>query len=500
METSARPAQAVIYAEAASRHGQVFPADIRAGDSSPVQLRPQQRPELMAMGTLWQLSPLGMEVHFTSRPPELQLGDLANVAFEVAGKAVQSDAVLVSLGATHDGRHTAGLRFCTKSAAADPTQEKRQVERYRAHPLYPPTGVLNNSGSFNDSIYFRLRDLGASGFLFLTSPRNKAFLPHTTWDARLNFPTLGDVALQFCVTHAQTLEIEGRTELCVGARLCGKTTAYRRRSGQYLLQFGTDGQGQAPSPTALRAQQFAMDAFSAGFSFTYVRSQEDYQGVVALREKAYRETLADPLLAKEISWGDPLDARARILIARHRGAIVASSRLLFPEQDETLEHESFCAMPKNLPARRLLLESSRVCIDPGYRAADLLKSVFQHLIVTGAQSGRRYVLGNCHSRLLKTYQRTGSQPLGTTYVHPNDGSVHHLILLDGFETVAGRSLSFLVWCGLVAPILPLLRQYKIPQALSGRQRFSLLWRCMLAPWGGLAIRLLTRVMRHRQKK
>ncbi|RYF21128.1 MAG: GNAT family N-acetyltransferase [Oxalobacteraceae bacterium] len=468
-----------VATTAALSHGTVVPLNLREGDGATAEMLLQEDgPRIRA--DVWRLSPMGVELRFDEGQPVPAPGEVAEMFLTFGNMRVSVKAVNVGRKAVVGRGELIGMRFCTSDVGDADITEKRSRRRLFASALYPPTGVVRNSLAFNDVVYFRLRDASSEGFSFVTSMRNKCFVPSSRWECSLSFPASEKgLCAGFEVQYAREFDVDGKAELLIGVQLTQGVKAWRELCGQYLLTFGADEDNCAPSTSLLREQGFILRGSSSRFSFDFVRSRKDYMGVIDLRERAYKETMANSEVAHEFEWGDVFDARSRILVARHRGRAVASCRLIFPEANDALEHESYCSLPTGLPPKDKLIECSRVCTDPEYRASDLLGAMFQFLVLTAATSGRLAILGNCHTRLLSVYRQVGNIPLGSayTYVHPNDQSTHHLLLADVLDGISGGPISPLAWAKIAGPILPLIRRSEVLRRLSPFQKLRL--RCLM---------------------
>ncbi len=211
--------------------------------------------------------------------------------------------------------------------------------------------------------------------------------------------------------------------------------------GQYLLQFGRGATVQA-----LSAEGFRIRSSSRAIDFGTVRSRLEYEEVLRLRRMAYVHAKKVPADTRDADMGDALDARARILVARHHGRVVASLRLMFPESaSDRLQHEDFLELPSHLPPREQMAEVFKACTHPGYRGSDLFYELLMRAGLAILQAGRRYALMSATDALAPVYERFGFRRTGVAYQHPTMRMRHHLMILDVAHVVAGTGINPLFW-------------------------------------------------------
>ncbi|RYF51347.1 MAG: GNAT family N-acetyltransferase [Cytophagaceae bacterium] len=468
-----RSSKEITESALAAVHASIRPLDVFAGENQHVTCFPEGVKPFEAQ--TWRVSPLGVELVIDSNVLPPVNTDITIRWPEGSGIEAQCCKV-VAHGQNHRGQPTLGLRFVVKPASSRQTSEQRVSPRWTASALYPPTGTSLNKARFNDTVYFRIADLSASGMRVMTSMRNANLLPKSKWNLEVMFPAVGLVKVRAEIIYVRPASVGTVEEgyLTLGFKIVGGLDAYRKVCGQYLHQFGTHD-GFAPTLDSLKLQGFCVPNASMAFDFSYVRSEEDYTEVLALRKLAYEATLAPGKDAHGVQWGDVFDSRARILIAKHRGRPVATCRLVFGSKDDALEHEQFCSLQDVVPDRNQVMECSRVCTHPSFRGNELLLALFRFMMVTSIQSDRCFVLGNSTESLLKLYRRVGNKPIGASYTHPNDGKRHHMLLADVQRIAAGQDLQPLYWALIVAPVWDQIKHKVIKSKLGflGQKRLAL---------------------------
>lgn len=421
-------------------HGAIVPADVRAGDPVTALVRARGRSERATPAQVWRISPLGVEL---VRPPALEeVG--AGAELELLLRVGRSTAAFRSLSVIsarpEHGRTLLGLRWATPSAAA-PGAERRGAGRWACDCEYAPTGVAPSAARYDDSVFFRVVDVSRLGMRIETSLRNKLLVPGLELEATCTFPVHGQVNLDLRVVQVRVVRRREKLVLSVGVCYRAPSPGALETIGQYLLQFGSGA-----TVSELRAAGFRIPASSRALDFGAVRSADEYEEVLRLRRLAYVHARKLSEETKDADMADGFDRRSRILVVRHRGRAVATSRLMFPERGaDRLNHEELMVLPPGLPPRDQLVEVFKTCTHPAYRGSDLFSKLLQHVGLTIVQSGRRYALMSATDGLARVYERFGFQRLGATYDHPRMGLRHHLMLLDVASVIAARRIGPIAW-------------------------------------------------------
>jgi predicted GNAT family N-acyltransferase len=423
-------------------HGDVVPADVRAGDPVTALLGVARGGGRPVACQVWRLSPLGAELVRPAALRDLAAGSAVDLTLRVGRSLARFSSLPVLTTALDRGRELLAFAWPRAAARRRPAEEERGATRWTCEGEYRPTGVAPCAARFGDFVYFRVVDVSWSGMQLETSLRNKYLVPGLRFAATCTFPTQGLVQLDLQVIHARVVERGGKPVLAVGVRHARPLpTPTREAIGQYLLQFG----GGA-TVADLCAEGFAVPATSRALDFGAVRTADEYADVLRLRRLAYVHARKLSEATKDVDMADDFDARSRILAARHRGRVVGTVRLMFPTTvRDALKHEDFLALPACLPPRDQLVEVSKACTHPGYRGGDLFYALLKHTALTIVQSGRRWALMSATDALVPVYRRCGFQHTGASYVHPSMQVRHHLMVADMQHVVAGRGLSPIVW-------------------------------------------------------
>lgn len=448
----------------AAVHHAALPANVYRGEDLKAVLTDRDSGE-KAEVRIWRLSPFGLEVvDDTSR--FLFKGRAYDIALSHRGETITEHACVVEdhLEAS-DGMKLAAFRFFREVPRAT---ESRGVERWQCDEEYAPTVYGANPLRFNDRFFGRLIDLSKAGFLMRTSLRNKHIVPGMTLSLEAMFPVSGQASVKAKVTDVRTSV--DTDDLLVHAKLIDPSPAFVTVAGDYLMHFGRSG-GNAPTWQQLRDAGFALTISAKNIDFSFVQTEAEYHEVLELRRMAY-DVIVPHLNLNATDWADAFDGRARILIGRYRGRIVASLRLVFHDDDDTLEAASLLSLPEGLPKNSQLVECGRACTHPDYRGADLLLSLFRYVVLTCLEVQRPTVLLNCNQNIYNIYRNIGGRKVAE-FTHSHDGQQHYLLIIDLARVINGQGVTPLQWSVFIGDIFDSVRKmYPGPSTLLGRLKLQ----------------------------
>lgn len=416
-----------------SVHGSVFPADVRPGD--PVSGRARlasERDRDEAPVQVWRISPLGVELVRALHLGAARAGDRIDLALQLGPDRVRFHALEIASVREERGRTLLSARW-RDADAPRVVSDRRVGARWRCGPEYLPTGIAPSGVRYADFVHFRVVEISRHGMRLLTSLRNKFLVPGTTLDATCSFPTLDQVRLSLRVARAEVVEDAGKPSLSVGVTWEAEGTRAAETVGQYLLQFSPGA-----TPGHLRSEGLRVRSMSRAFDFASVTTDAEYAEVLALRKLAYVHAGKVSPDVPDAQMGDELDARSRIITARHHGRLVGSTRVVFARTDaDPLKHDDYVKLPSWLPPRTEMIESSKTCTHPDFRGNDLFASVLKQMAIVTLGSGRRWLLMSCTDSLRPLYKKLGCKDVGVTYVHPTMGLRHHVMIGDVVSMVCG---------------------------------------------------------------
>jgi predicted GNAT family N-acyltransferase len=469
-------------------HGAVAPADVRAGDPIVARVRlAEGGREIPAQ--VWRISPVAVELVRTLPLAALAVGSRVALSLRLGASETRLDQVEVSALRSERGRDLVALRWVSGAAEADEDAgEKRAASRWTCGTEFVPTGVAPNAVRYDDFVHFRIVDISRTGMRLVTSLRNKFLLPGVSFEATVTFPTMGEARVAFRVVHARVVQEGAKKVLALGVTYALGSRRAGELIGQYLLQFGPGA-----SLAQLRETGFEVVSSSRALEFGCVRTDEEYREVLELRRLAYVHAKKASADVKDVDMADDFDARSRILVAKYRGRVVASARLMFPRHaEDALKHEEFLSLPATLPPRDEIVEISKVCTHPAFRGSDLFYGILKQAALTVVQSGRKWFLMSCTDSLLPVYAKVGLRKIGAGYLHPTMKLAHHVCLGDVAGMIAGKRINPIVWNVVIGHELYdfAARCGAVPRTAWWRLRVRL-WR-LFRPLGYLAVALHAR--------
>ena len=423
-------------------HSGVDPAEIYFGEPVGASIYIVKSNRTIVDLPVFRVSPFGIEIKYKEAALEnLTVGDKIDVEVNFGNQKTSFKGVMVGSLRNIGRDNLLGVRLFASDESSNGIEEKRSGKRWAFSEAFLPTGVAPNSLRFNDYIYFKMRDVSASGFLMETSLRNKFLIKGVNLNCRLNFPLIGETNVQVEIRNARKSVIRDKEILLVGCKFVLPSKSFLATIADYTIQFSTE-----PSAQDLKKSGLVPKHISNGLTFGFVKNEKEYAEVLKLRHQAYSQIGKMNSDADPKSAGDIFDSRARIMYAKHNGKMVGSIRIMFHSSNDMFEHEQFLALPSSFPKKEEIVEMTRFCTDVDYRGMDLFYEICARASLAIVQSGRRYMLGSTVEKLLPVYKKLGWTPTGLYYEHKDLGNERHEILLcDMRDCVRGREISYSVW-------------------------------------------------------
>jgi len=424
-------------------HSGIRPADIRNNDRILARIRHRgsdSSAEFEAI-QVWKLSPLGVELvqpstrHFAK-------GDPVDLEITLAGQRTHFEGLVVDLVQSNESIELVGIRLSRRKSEDLRRDERRSGTRWICSDEFFPTCMAPTPGRFDDFVYFQIRDVSNEGLQLVCSLRNKFLIGGMRLRLTAVFPMGSVASIQVEITRIGITSIGGRDRLVVGSRFVELSSFARQTIGQYLLQFS-----DVESLEELRLAGLAPASLSLGVDFYNLKNEEDYLEVLELRRLAHA---LDGNLKYEVSaleMGDLNDARARIVVGKYRGKIVATARIRYNELDEPLEHEAHIVWPKELPRRDQIIEVSRVATHPDFRRNNLLAALFRFTCHNIVQPERPWLVMSCLDRMVSFYQKIGFRKTGLRHTEPiwKDDRVLNVMIVNITDMVLGRGVNPFYW-------------------------------------------------------
>jgi predicted GNAT family N-acyltransferase len=418
------------------RRGEPVTAAIWVGDAAP---RGWQ---------VWQISGEGIEL----REPDRERSRASSVAtpdqllsiasdtrvgirLQVGPQKIETAAYVLSADQTCGGRRVIRLRWMQR-----PWEE--------LDPPWPcsrrliPWGTADHPAIFGRRLVFTVEAIGRQALHASLDASEELVFPGLVLPATVSFPAVGNVVCELEV-HAIRAHPDHQDRMQAILAFNNPSRELSESVGQYLLQSG-------PWVTSrtLRRAGYRPTSIAQACSIRTADTSTERLEAVALRTEAYADYVAAGVLSAEDATGaliDEFDARARILIARHKGQIIGSLRLVYHDAHDQFEHERYTQLPSDLDRERTI-EITRVCTHPDFRGGDLLMTMFKVAMLKVLESGRYVVLGSAEENMLSLYERIGMRRVGRPYRRGGvSGPEHCLITGDARKVISGRGVGPLPW-------------------------------------------------------
>lgn len=301
-----------------------------------------------------------------------------------------------------------------------------------------PVGITAESRGNAGRLTFSIRAVSAHLMLVLADASEERASARTRFTAVTVFPGVGGAHVKLEVLTVLP-PAHGESGLKLLCRICDPTRTALEAIGQYLLQSGPWVTNAELAEAGLRVKSLAH-----GVEIGLAASAAERRQAYALRHLAYAGAGKVSPDATQV-FCDAHDRRAKIVVARHKGEVVASLRLMFHGPDESFEHEAYTSLPASVDRQRTT-EITRICTHPGFRGGDLLRALLQFSALEVVRVGRPIVLGSATRKLLPLYERIGMRATGHAFAHGElAGLEHRLVVGNAQRVLAGRGVGPLVW-------------------------------------------------------
>jgi predicted GNAT family N-acyltransferase len=425
-------------------HSSIHPADIRLTDRILARIRRRSDLDEFEFQPIrvWKLSPLGVELVQPDEEIPFGKGDPVDLEITLAGQRTLFEGLVVDLVQAADSIELIGIRLSKRKVEDALRDERRRATRWLCSDEFFPTCMAPTPGRFDDFVYLQIRDISNEGLQLVCSLRNKFLIAGMRLNLMAVFPMGSVTNVQVEITRVGITSIGARDKLVLGTKFVDLSRTARQAIGQYLVQFG-----EVESLEELRLAGLAPRSLSLGVDFYNLKKEDDYKEVLELRRLAHEldGNLRQPVAA--VDMGDIYDARARIVVGKFRGRIVATARIRYNELNDPLEHEAHVTWPKELPRRDQIIEVSRVATHPDFRKNDLLAALFRFICHNVVQPERPWLIMSCLDRMVPYYEKIGFRRTGLRHTEPiwKDDRVLNVMICNISELVLGRNVDPFYW-------------------------------------------------------
>jgi len=402
------------------------------------------------LGNLVSISPLGALLSLDN-PSSISRDDEIQISIALANQTIQANYLVTGT----DSSDASGLmlRSVSPDSRKNPDDERRRAQRWECAEQFFPTAMAANPSTYNDFIYLSFRDLSKKGARAITSLRNKFVVRGMKLNCTVSLPMVSQFIVQATIKNAALHSENGKDYIALGIEFNDISPAQEAAIAQYVIQFASDA-----TLTELRSEGLVPDSVSRAVTYSFARTAEEIREVGKLRGETYSHAGK----SNQIDMIDEYDSRARLIIGRYKGRIIASCRVFFPNAEDMFEQEEYTTIPASLGRKDEMAEVMRVCTHPDFRRSDLLLSLFRFIAITCIQAGRSNVLGCAEPHLLKIYTSIGFKDTGIEYIHEQLGKTRHkVIVIDAIESVQGIGINPFMWNALWKDTEQYLSQGKI---------------------------------------
>ncbi|HEY2594239.1 MAG TPA: GNAT family N-acyltransferase, partial [Chloroflexota bacterium] len=300
-----------------------------------------------------------------------------------------------------------------------------------------PRGVATTGHRAALRINFSVAAIGREKML-IWAPASDVLRPGAQLVTSVSFPGVRQVPLLLEVLTVTSPPV-GEDDVLTLCRICDPGATVLAVIGQYLLESG---------PWATKAQLGAgglpIRSLASAVEIGVAATDKEKRQAFELRQLAYAAA-GKVAVGRTMAAGDDHDREAIIVIARHKGTVIASLRLMYHGPGEAFEHEAYTELPADLDRSRTT-EITRLCTHPEFRGSDLLAALLQFSALAVIAAGRPIVLSSATKKLLPLYERLGMRSTGNSYIHSDLADLEHwLITGDARQVLPGRGIGPLAW-------------------------------------------------------
>ncbi len=320
--------------------------------------------------------------------------------------------------------------------------DQRKTPRYICGPEFYPIGVISNPYKFNSFIHFSVEDISLNGAKFITSMRNKTLIPGMSLDTTINFPLIGQTQIGIKIVNCNVISHRGKDRVSVHCQFQKVTYSQKEIIKQYLLQFGVGITNKQLAKGGLKGTRF-----TAAANFMYVKTKEELDAVIDLREKAWKSD--DPNLESfpREKFTDAYDAKSKILYATTNNRYFVTVRMYLPQSQEDFHHKNQVDLPDDLPIFSELCEMTRIVVDPEFKGADVFSEFLTHAVIMCLQAQRRYILSHGLESMIRVYEKFGGKKIGKPFKFHDylERTKTYLVIFDIHKIALAQDVNPILW-------------------------------------------------------
>ncbi len=354
-----------------------------------------------------------------------------------------------------NGSHLIRLPWESSPAA---TQVERGP-RWQCSSYLSPSCVVSNPYELYGKVCLKVENLSKDGLGLVTDQTVGLLAPGMKLDCTMLFPGLSEEPVKLELRWIKQVSDGPVNVVRLGAKLIKSSPSYLPCVGQYLFQHVREA-----AVIDIWQAGILIQSVASGVTYDFVRSGDDYREVLELRRATYYWAQVLAQNARPEEMGDEYDAKAKILIARHRGKCIGSLRMIFPVPDDRIEQTEYVTIPDDFPRNEDIVEVTRICIDPDYRKGDLMLGMLKQMMLVMLQTGRYWMTGSTEERLLPYYQSLGAKATNLKYSKIFGSTLTNLtvLLLDIRDFLNQVGVRRAIWELMAPDIISFARRNEIP--------------------------------------
>lgn len=299
-----------------------------------------------------QNGPLGMEFGVSeSLGSRFALGQSLDILLVIDGNRTQFHAVIVDSHTDPEGGGTIiSTRFFSELKCRSPREiDERQFARWSCIEEHYPRAVSPAPGRYGTFVSYEVRNISQEGMQLYTSIEHAYLIPGMCLSLTISLPTVGEALVAADVVRIGIVNDGVKEVLDVGVRLRRISKGTKRIFGQYLVQFS-----RFDHVDDLISEGFVPNNLVLGLRFSYLKSVEEYQELIAFRQSIYGSPHTDSCQI------DALDQHARILVGRTGEKIVCAAQVRNPGLNSELVAENTVGWRDEFGPRDNYVELTRI--------------------------------------------------------------------------------------------------------------------------------------------
>ena len=338
------------------------------------------------------------------------------------------------------------------------SHERRLSHRWNCPKTFLPFCTVMHPYLYGERLYFSIHNLSVSGLMLTTHKKNAFLLPGLVLQSTFIFSETQQFKVKIKIKRAAYKKYNNIHEtLELGAVWIALTQKHKSIIADYLIKFNV-----VKTLEILQSYDFPAPYFSKGVTFSYAQNEHEYEQILVLRKLAYLQDGKASSTHESEHFISFEDTFSRLIIGKYADKIVVSSALHYCNENRPTQYEQLTNCQHVLPSKKNMVESSKTCIHPHFRASDLLISIFHFIMVITIQSEREWILISSTEKLKHLYIKLTFKEIGFQFNDPMYNWIpHRLYLLNLKQSMLCKTaFTPFVWQIMISDILQYLVEKK----------------------------------------